>query len=142
MKKTLLIDTNTLLHYRRLNEVDWLKETSAPEVDILVPPVVIRELEKHKDLHSVKRIRKRAAEYVKWFSSLLSDGLSTELRPGVTLRFLSVEPSLDFALHQLNKDLADDWLIARAIEQSQNRPDSSQNNLETHGSSLCRSVTE
>lgn len=119
MKKTLLIDTNILLHYIRLDHIDWLKETGATEAKILVVPVVIAEIEKHKISHPIKRLRKRAVDYVKWFNSLVSDGLNAELRPGVTLQFVCAEPALDFEYHQLDKETADDRLIAHAIELQQ-----------------------
>ena len=125
MKKTLLIDTSILLHYKRLDQIDWVKEVGASKVEILLVPVVIRELDKHKEQHPVKRVRKRAADYVKWINSLFSKALAVQICNGVTLRIVCSEPSLDFAVHQLDKGVADDWLIAHAIEESQGGPDSS-----------------
>lgn len=40
----LFIDTNVLLHYQRLEQIDWPALTQAQSVLIVLPPVVFREL--------------------------------------------------------------------------------------------------
>lgn len=124
MRKNLLVDTNILLHYRPLDEIDWPREVGADEVEILIAPTLIRELEKHKASSPIKQVRKRAVDRVKWLHSQLSASPKRELRSGVTLRFIPHEPSIDFHDHQLDRDIADDWLIAHAIEESQDESSS------------------
>ncbi|MCL4553489.1 MAG: PIN domain-containing protein [Candidatus Marsarchaeota archaeon] len=124
-KQTIIIDTNTLLHYKRLDQVDWLKELDASEVDILIPPVVVRELEQQKVRNESKRVRQRAGDYVKWLNSRIAHSLKVDLRAGVSLVILDSEPVLDLALHRLNMEIADDLLIAHAIEWIEGNPSES-----------------
>lgn len=117
MKKFVLLDTNILLHYKRLDQIDWLAETEASEVEILIAPVIMREMDKHKIQHPIKHIRDRATKYMKWLNSLPIVDMQYEIRSGVIVRFICNEPSIDFEAHQLSKDIDDDWLIAHAIEE-------------------------
>ena len=119
MKTILLIDTNILLHYERLDQIDWLKESEASVVEILIAPVILRELDKHKSIHPSKHMRKRAGERIKWLRSQITTSATSEIRTGVSIRFIRKEPLINFTDYQLNKDIADDWLIAHAIEISQ-----------------------
>ncbi|MEN6521056.1 MAG: PIN domain-containing protein [Armatimonadota bacterium] len=123
--KTILIDTNILLHYRQLDQIDWLKEFDVERIVILIPPVVIGELEDHKVRNQSKLLRHRAADCVKWLNSVInSKGLEAEIRNGVVLRFLDYEPHIDFSLHRLRHRIEDDRLLAHAIEWNNDHPDS------------------
>jgi hypothetical protein len=57
----LFVDTNVLLHYRRLEEIDWLTLTASREVTIFLCPAVIRELDRQKVVHPQQKIRRRPA---------------------------------------------------------------------------------
>jgi hypothetical protein len=59
-------DTNLFLHYRRLDEIDWLDTTGADAVTLLIAPIVVRELDRKKVQGETKRIRDRANERLKW----------------------------------------------------------------------------
>jgi rRNA-processing protein FCF1 len=113
----LLLDTNILMHFRRINEIDWTTIAGADECRLLIAPVVIRELEKHKVQHSSAKLRDRAGEIISYLVGLAgaTDG-ATVIRQGATLDFLDHEPLLDFAQHRLSREIADDQLIASAIE--------------------------
>jgi len=40
----LFIDANVMLHYRRIEEIDWGTLSNSKEVTIVLCPVVVREL--------------------------------------------------------------------------------------------------
>jgi rRNA-processing protein FCF1 len=46
--KYLFLDTNVYLHYMDFEQIDW-KELIDSDFTIVVPPIVIREIDKHKD---------------------------------------------------------------------------------------------
>jgi hypothetical protein len=118
----LFVDTNVLLHYRRLEEIDWLTLSKSSEVVIVLCPVVIRELDNHKVSHPQKKFRKRAQEVITSLNSRLNGAESDMIRDGVRLEFLAEEPDLDFGIHKLRTELPDDWLIASALGWRQKHP--------------------
>ena len=46
--KYLFLDTNVYLHYIDFEQIDWKKLIDS-DFTIVVPPIVIREIDKHKD---------------------------------------------------------------------------------------------
>jgi predicted ribonuclease YlaK len=117
----LFVDTNVLLHYRRLEEIDWLNLSKSKEAVIILCPIVIRELDQHKISHPQGKIRKRAQEIIASLHPKLSGEESDVIRYGVRLEFVSEEPSIDFNTHRLRSEIADDWLIASVIELKQKK---------------------
>jgi predicted nucleic acid-binding protein len=115
----LFVDTNVLLHYRRLEEIDWLDLSKSKEVVIVLCPAVIRELDQHKVSHPRNKFRKRAQEIITSLHSRLSGVDSDVIRNGVRLEFITEDPSIDFGAHKLRPELPDDWLIASAIDWKQ-----------------------
>lgn len=121
--KYAVLDTNTLMHFRPPEEVNWHEVLDAKTATIVLMPVVIRELEQHKDLHPNKRLRKHAGTLVSKLRKLLpKNGNEQELREGVTVLFVRTEPMLDFRQHQLSSDLNDDRLIASILQFRHDRP--------------------
>ena len=88
----LFVDTNVLLHYRRLEEIDWLNLSKSKEVVIILCPVVVRELDHHKVSHPQNKFRKRAQEIITSLHSRLSGAASNVIRDGVRLEFLAEDP--------------------------------------------------
>ena len=110
-----LIDTNAPLHFRRIDEIDWRQLADVSEVIIVIVPVLLRELEKHKVTNSSRKIRVRADKIVKWLGKF-NFSSKNSIREGVFLRFIAHEPKIDFASHSLSHDIADDHLIASALD--------------------------
>jgi PIN domain len=106
------LDTNAALHFRRADEIDWLKLTHAEAVTVVITSVFLRELETQKVQNPKKRLRDRARETVIWLHTCR--GQKT-LRTGVDLLFLPKEPLIDFEALELDRGLYDDRLIASAI---------------------------
>jgi len=112
----LFIDTNVFLHYQGFDQIDWLSLSQTKQVLVVLPPVVFRELNKHKDLNPSQKIRKRAQSVLGRLSNLLKTSLITELRPNVKIEALPNDPIIDFGSHSLRSDLQDDFLLASILE--------------------------
>jgi rRNA-processing protein FCF1 len=113
-----VVDTNSLLHYRRLDELDLPKILGVPTVGVVVCAAVIRELDKHKGRGRTARIRKRAAGLVRFFAKLSEQGSATEMRENVSATLVAFDPSVDLASLNLRRDLEDDWVLAAARAQA------------------------
>jgi hypothetical protein len=60
-KRFAFLDTNTFLHYRAIEEIDWLSILATGHVTLVIAPIVIRELNKHKDYSKSAKARERAS---------------------------------------------------------------------------------
>lgn len=114
MAKVVFLDTNVYLHYQDIDQIDWLKIVQADTVTIVVPPIVIRELNKHKDSHTKTRVRKRAGAILKMLSTLFASGFQAQLRSNVAI-YLEDRELIDFGAYQLSREIQDDNLIASLI---------------------------
>lgn len=113
----LLPDTNILLHYRRLDEIDWPGVASARQVLLLLAPAIFRELNKHKDNPAQRRsLRNRAASLILYLDNLFATNNEVPLRDNVRIALLPYEPTLDFSANHLSPQFEDDQLLASAIE--------------------------
>lgn len=110
------LDTNWFLQFKRPDQLDWCSALLAEEVILVIAPVVLRELE-CKKVDSRARLRDRATSSVKWLYERHKAGGT--VRQGVSIAFLTEEPTIDFAAHKLSLHIEDDWLLAHIIEDSQ-----------------------
>ena len=104
------------LHFRQLDEIDWPGLFGADEVELLVAPVVWRQLDRHKDRHSVPGLRERAKTSVRKLRAWLGSPRTGSVRSGVTVRLEYADPKIDFAEHSLSREVEDDQLLAKVIE--------------------------
>ncbi len=109
------LDTMLFQQYRFPDEIDWPRLVGAPEVELVIAPVVMRQLNRHKDASTNPRLRERAARALTRLGALFANGPAAQLRPGVTLRYVTREPQLDFAEHALARDIDDDHLLASVL---------------------------
>ncbi len=116
------LDTNLLLHFRRPDQINWREIVGGAKITIVIAPVVLRELEEQKIRNASRQLRDRASNVIKWLDQLIELEPNTEIRPGVTLLFISHEPEINFADHHLSHHIGDDTLIASAIELGQSTP--------------------
>lgn len=122
MHKTIYLDTNIFLHYQPFNQINWLEIVKTESATIVIPPVTIRELNKHKDSHSRAQIKKRAGETIRRLSGLYDLGANPKINEGVFISFEDRDPTIDFAAHQLNFNIQDDHLIASILMNLQEAP--------------------
>lgn len=115
MSKAIFLDTQIYLHYQLFDQVNWLGVLKVSEITIVIPPVIVRELNKHKELHPRPRVKKRAGLVLKRFFSLFESASRTHIRDNVEVWFEDRDPTIDFAASELSHDIQDDNLIASII---------------------------
>jgi predicted ribonuclease YlaK len=74
----LFLDTNVFLHYQSFDQIDWSALFGVANVEIIIPPVTVHELNKHKDSHPKPRIRARAADIIKKLLGLFENSLNID----------------------------------------------------------------
>lgn len=116
-------DTMLFEQYKLPDQVNWPKLLSASAVVVEVAPVVVSNLNRHKDNPGEqRRLRKRAGEALRKLSGWLETEPPPELRAGVTIQYAH-EATIDYASHQLVRDLEDNRLIATIIQFHEDYPD-------------------
>lgn len=123
MSKIVFLDTNVYLHYQLFDQINWPEVLKASEVTIVVPPVTVRELNKHKELHPRSRVKERAGTVLRKLFSLFESGSQAHLRDSVEMWLEDRDPMIDFAAFQLNHDIQDDQLIASIIMLQNEKPE-------------------
>jgi rRNA-processing protein FCF1 len=81
------LDTNTLLHYRSIDEVDWCEIVADREVSVVVAASTVAELDRQKFAHNLSKLRKRAASVVARLQRFSEQATPIKLRDGATLNF-------------------------------------------------------
>jgi hypothetical protein len=107
------IDTNTILHFKALDQFDWKGLVGTDKIKLLIAPVVVQELDKHRR-HSNSRI----AQVAKAFSKKITElpGGTGSLNNKIELHtILKRPPNEIFADHSLDKSEQDDRLIASIL---------------------------
>jgi len=123
MSKIIFLDTNVYLHYQPFDQINWPEIVGAKSATIIVPPITIRELNKHKDSHSRRRVNRRAGEVLKKLAELFEFGSEAPLRDRVNVRFEDRDPVIDFSAYQLSHEIQDDNLIASIIMHRNETPE-------------------
>ncbi len=116
------LDTNIFLHYQPFHQISWTKVLAASEARLVLPPVVVGELDKHKDVHTVQRLRDRAREALRRIrKAILEEG--GRLDGTTSVQFASALPQIDYDALQLDKAWSDDQLLASIIHHKQTNPE-------------------
>jgi len=111
-----VLDTNTFLHYLSLEQVSWDKLFPDKNVVLFICPLVIRELNKHKDTPRTSKLRDRATAALRKIDAWADSLPPMILRDAVEVRFRIYDSSIEFTAHNLVRDIADDHIIATLIE--------------------------
>jgi hypothetical protein len=114
----IFLDTNVMLHFRRIDEVDWCKLAGIGTCDLVATPLLFRELDAQKALNPSSKLRRRAGEAIDYLANLLDRPAPIEIRDNVCLAIMDHEPLIDFTAHRLTRELGDDQLIASALDYS------------------------
>ncbi len=122
MHKIIYLDTNIFLHYQPFDQINWLEIVKAESATIVIPPVTIRELNKHKDSHPRTKIKKRAGETIRRLFELYDLGVNAKINEEVFVSFEDRDPNIDFAAYQLIFSIQDDHLIASILMHLQEAP--------------------
>lgn len=109
------LDTNTLLHYRFFDEIDWPTELGAERVVLVFTSQVISELDKVKYSTRSSRKADRAQKVCRKLLEIIEAGGRAEVRRNVDVLLLGKEPRLDWAAHDLEQSCGDDRVIAALL---------------------------
>ncbi len=115
----LFLDTNIFLHYRAFDEVKWEEQyQEIGEYKLIIPSIVIDELDKHKQ-NSNRKLASRARKILSKIEKI-DEGEITFSK----LIILTERPNVDFFdRYHLDKQQQDDFLIAAIIEFKDAHPD-------------------
>lgn len=116
MTVNIIIDANIILHYRRIDEIDWPGLVRSSPCNIVIVPALMTELERKKATASSPVIRKRAGKAIEFLVRKMDETDPIALRPSCTLVFHDNEPTIDFAANRLSPDVDDDRYIASSLE--------------------------
>src|SRR6266536_4948675 len=119
------IYTNILYHFQMFDQVDWPKILYAKTVSLVLAPIVLREIEKHKDDTNERR-RQWARSVLSKLKALLEGDTPIDqlphVRHNVTLLALLVEPLIDWQGEQLDQAMPDDRILASMLDFSRGHP--------------------
>jgi hypothetical protein len=79
----ILLDTNVILHFRRIDEVDWCKLAGFAKCDLVATPFLFRELDHQKALNPSSKLRRRASEAIDYLADLLDRPSPINIRNNV-----------------------------------------------------------
>jgi len=105
------------------DQIPWLDIVDADEINIIIPPITVRELNKQKDLSTRQNIRKRAGDVLKKLYRLFETDSQNSFGKNIALFFEDRDPSIDFSEYQLSREIQDDHLIASIIMYKNEYPD-------------------
>lgn len=109
----LFIDTNIILHFTPLDQVDWTEVCGQRNVEILFAPIVIEELDKQKR-NTNPRISKRAKAAIKKIGEI---GITGNWSDNVHITVVTKRPNnVTYADNSLDKEEQDDKLLATIID--------------------------
>jgi rRNA-processing protein FCF1 len=114
------LDTQTFLHYQWIANINWTSLLSVPSVDVMIPTVVLDELEEKKSGNSLK-LRERATGALSRLAPMVSP-TPTHINPTVSVGFVSDAPKEVFQDARLNVEQGDDRLIAAVLEFRRQHP--------------------
>ncbi len=110
MAKHLFFDTNIFLHYQDVEQLK-LEQRYGKGIVLVIPRVILGELNKHKDSHKSAKIRERARSVCRKIRDWDRAGQVTD---NIQFRF-EIKTS-DPKKHNLNPDSADDRFLADILE--------------------------
>lgn len=114
--QTIFLDTNIFLHFKLFNQIPWDNIINSKKVKIIIAPIVISELDKHKYNERAK-IRTRANKILKIFHKYIEKELTTQINDKLELCFLVNQPLIEtFNKFSLNISSQDDHLLASIKE--------------------------
>lgn len=120
--KFAFLDTDFFLHYVQPQDADWCKFLSSDRVTLLVSSMVTDQLDKHKDQHPVRGLRKRAKSSLSRINEFFKNDMTAQLRDGVIVEFRAKSPLVDYASLGLDRESQDDRILADILSFAQENP--------------------
>ncbi|HLH05732.1 MAG TPA: PIN domain-containing protein [Terriglobales bacterium] len=116
MHKYIFVDTNVFEQFQPIGDIDWLQIAACDTATLVVAPIVIFELNEHKDGATRSRLKKKSATVLSELRRMSGQTEPIRIRKNVDLEFRIKEPTIDFGSYQLSNSVSDDRLLAAAIE--------------------------
>ena len=108
-------DTMVYLHYRMFSEIDFSEIIGCSPITLVVPEIVVKEIDDQKDSNPQKKIRDRARRvHATLFKYLFSSG-NAEIKEGYSILYLP-EKKINFAEYNLDEQKNDHRLIAAILD--------------------------
>lgn len=107
----LFLDTNSFLEFQPFESIKWSEVCGKNDFTIVISPIVIREINKHKDNSKGKK-RERARKARKRITEIAKETSPSR----INVVFCKDPSKTAFEHPQFNKEIADDWLIFSALE--------------------------
>src|SRR5688572_28140989 len=115
MNTCIFPDTNIHLHFAPLDELDLSALAGVPlgDITVVIPRVVLRELDEKKSNHPSQRVRDRARRTLRDIEAALSGG--GLLKGKIRVQLFDSYPTKEMDEYHLNAGWADDILFASAM---------------------------
>lgn len=113
------LDANIFIHFQMFDEVDWSKALDVTSVQLVLAPSVFRELDKFKEDPTNVPRRDRVRAVLRKLRTLLGahhESGAAQVRSGVTVAVLPLEPQVDWSSLHLDQTISDDRLLASMSE--------------------------
>lgn len=108
-------DTMVYLHYRMFTEIEFSEIIGSSPITLVVPEIVVKEIDDHKDSNPQRKIRDRARRvHATLFKYLFSSG-NAEIKEGYSILYLP-EKKINFAEYNLDEQKNDHRLIAAILD--------------------------
>ena len=107
----LFLDTNSFIEFQPFESIKWSEVCGDSDFTIVISPIVIREINKHKDNSRGKK-RDRARKARKRITEIAKGTIPSRLN----VQFCKDPSKTAFENPQFNKEIADDWLIFSVLE--------------------------
>lgn len=115
--KYIFLDTNIFLHFQNFEKIDWLSESSSETCKLVIPPVVIDELDEKKI--GTNKIGNRARNVLNRFEEL-AEMEDSKIKENIDFEILLFKPKREiYETNNLNFDEKDHRLIASIIQFSE-----------------------
>jgi rRNA-processing protein FCF1 len=112
--KYIFLDTNIFLHFQDFEKIDWLSESFSKVCKLIIPPVVIDELDEKKI--GTSKIGNRARNVLNRFEEL-AEMDDAKIKENIDFEILLLKPSREiYETNNLNFDEKDHRLIASIIQ--------------------------
>ena len=120
----IFIDTNIFLHFENFEQIDWLKLSNSDSCKLIISPIVIDELDKHKISNS--KVGKKARKTLNRIEEII-ESENDQIKNRVFIEILNTKPNKKiYEKFDLNFDEQDHRLFASMI---QYRNESNQQNI-------------
>ena len=121
--KFVFIDTNTYVHYRFFDEIDWPSIVEAEQVQIVVTQTIVGELDKLKYTAPSAKDRQRVKKVIKKLYDFQSKATKTKAgliatinnNTGIEFQIFSSIPDRVFTQYTLDQSSYDDKIIASVL---------------------------